>query len=209
MRCAPVLLPAILAFLSGCEAREQSSAPSPAAAPAQPATVYAESDGQGAWHILGDRTWNGRPGELLVAPLSEAPASITHWRTADVACLSLDGVRNFGAPDRLRKGARFRCGAARFEVVDCDFPEDCRNALIEALWRTGVAPDYGELPVNYFYNRCRGVQSITLSLDRPLRVGFGETLELRQGLGLLAQPNSPTCRRDPVSGLYDRHGESR
>lgn len=202
MRRASILILVMGALLLGCGLPAQSSS-SPDPVVAKQATIYATSDGTDALHFSGDRIWTGSPGELLVAPLSEAQPTITYSRVAGVACVSLDGVSTFGAPDVLRKGARFRCGTARFEVVDCDFPDDCRNALIEAIWRTGVAPDYRELPVNYFYNRCRGVQSITFSLDRPVRVGFGETLELRQGLGLLAQPDTPACRRDPVAGLYN------
>jgi len=197
-----------LAVVFGCgssPSSKQPSAQAPTAIPERPATIYTVSDGSEAWHIQGNRWWNGRPGILRTEPLSRALATITISRTADAECVSLDGVSDFGAPRRLRQGVRFRCGATRFEVVDCDLPEDCRNARIEAIWRTGIAPEFHELAVNYFYNRCRGVQSITLSQDRPLRVGFGSTLELRQGLGLLAQPDTPACRRDPAAELYERH----
>lgn len=207
MQHGQAIVLSVFSFLSGCGSPTQSPtkppAPSPDAISAQPATVYTTGDGTQAWHIRGNRFWSGRPGELHTTPLSGAPASVIYSQTSGAACISLDGVMTFGAPDMLRKGAGFRCGAARFEVVDCDFPENCVNARIAAIWRTGVAPEYHDLPVNYFYNRCRGVQSITFSLDRPLRVGFGETLELRKGLGLLAQPDTPACRRDPGAGLYE------
>lgn len=200
MRRSTTIMLSLFALLSACGAPAQS----PPAISLQPATVYTSSDGYGAWYILSNRFWSGAQGELDAVRLSEAPASVSHWRANNTACVSLDEATIFGAPDILRKGARFRCGTARFEVADCDFPEDCRNALILAFWRTGIAPDYHELPVNYFYNRCRGVQSITFSLDRPLRVVFGSTLELRQGLGLLAQPETPACRREPGAELYGR-----
>lgn len=80
--------------------------------------------------------------------------------------------------------------------------DDCRQALIEAIWRTGVATDYHEVPVNYLFNPCR-IQSVTFSLDRPLRVAFGSTLELRRGPGILAQPKRSDCRTDPGAQLYD------
>lgn len=195
MRRRPALTSWVLAFVSGCGSPTQPSAPAPTVVPVLPATVYSASDGHSAWHLQGNRFWSGSPAELRAVPLREAPATVRYSRTAGVACIDLGGMA-FGAPDLLRKGAQFQCGVARFEVVDCDFPDDCRNALIEAIWR-------GEVPVNYYYNRCRGVQSITFSLDRPLRVGFGTTLELRQGTGLLAQPDTPACRRDPSAGLMD------
>ena len=169
---------------------------------AQSPTIYTSSDGTGAWHIVGNRFWSGLPSALPFQPQRDAQPTITYTRLGNVACASLDGVSNFGAPDMLRQGARFQCGTARFEVVDCDMPEDCHYALIQAIWRTGVEPNFSEVPVNYFYNRCRGVQSITFSPDRPLRVGFGTTLELRQGLGLLAQPDAPVCGREPGAGQF-------
>lgn len=179
---------------------QQSSASS--STRAQRATIYATGDGTAAWHIDGDQFWSGAPGEITVAPLSEAPASVRYWRTPEAQCLTLDEVVNFGVPHVLRDGARFQCEGARFEVLECDWPEACLNARIEAFWRTGVAPEYGALPVIYLYNVCRGVQTITYSLDRPPRSDIGETLELRQGLGLLAQPDSQACRDDPGAGFY-------
>ena len=199
----------LILVMCGCGSASRTSGSS-SAGRAESAIVYATSDGTDAMHILGNRIWTGDPGELREAPLRDAPPTVTYSRHGDVACVSLDreGVSVFGTADTLRKGARFRCGTARFEVIDCDYPNDCRNAHILAFWRTGVAPNYGQLPVNYYYNRCRGIQSVTFSLDRPLRVGFGETLELRQGPGLLAQPDTPSCGQDPISGLFGDQAES-
>ena len=210
MRIDPILALSVVAFACGCgSAGPSQSRPSESSRNTESTprtTVYATGDGTAAWHIQGRHFWNGSPVELRVAPLGEAPATVNLSREGAAACVSLDGVMAFGAPDQLQEGVRFRCGAARFEVAQCDVTEQCRNARIEAIWRTGSAPDYRELPISYFYNRCRGVQSITFSLERPLAVGFGSTLELRQGLGLLAQPHVPLCTGDPASSLYtDAH----
>lgn len=202
MRYAPVL-PPLLALVAGCEALAAAQSPTPTRAPAQPAIIYAESSGLGAWHIRGNRFWNGPPSHLYAAPLSTASASVTYSQTAEVACV--EAGLTFGAPDTLFAGARFQCGTAQFRIVDCDEPETCRYAQIEATMRTGVAPGYGSLVAFYWYNRCRGVESITL--ENPRSVGFGETLELRQGPGLLARPDSPECRNDPSSALYDATAE--
>jgi hypothetical protein len=172
------------------------------AASAQPTAIYSEGSGRDAWRIQGDRFWNGDPRHLGMRPLARAPAGVVRSRTADAACVDLAGMI-FGAPETLRLGVQFQCGTARFEVVECENPERCGYARIAATWRTGVAPNQRPVPVFYWYNRCRGIESITFSLARPLRVGFGETLELRQGPGLLAQPDSPACRNDPRSALYD------
>lgn len=171
-------------------------------AAAQPASIYTESDGQHAWHVRDNRFWSGDPRQLGSRPLSQSLASVTYSRAENAVCVDLSGMI-FGAPDRLSIGTQFRCGTARFEIVDCEDPEACFYVRIEGLWQTGIAPNYRSVPVTYWYNRCRGVESITFSPARPLRVSFGETLELRQGLGLLAQPNSPTCRNDHRSALYE------
>jgi hypothetical protein len=186
MRHAPILMFSIAALLFGCGSSAQL--PAPPAVPEPLVTIYAPADGGEAWHFQGNR-WRRALSDQ--SPLSEAP--LRYSRSAGGACVDLDGVGPFGAPDVLRVGARFQCGTARFEVVACEFTDTCR---IEATWRMGVAPDGGELRVNYFYKRCGGIQAITFDLDRALRVGFGGTLELRQGLGLLAQPDAPGCRDD-------------
>ena len=199
-----VVILALLASvcLPGCDFSDWAAS-QPAVAPGTPSSIiYTSADGTGAWHIRGNRFWSGAPAELRVAPLSDAQPSLTWSRVAEAECVSLDGVMTFGAPNSMRKGLQFRCGATRLRVTDCTPSEDCTDALIEAIWRTGVEPNYSEVPVNYFYNRCRGIQSITFSLDRPVKVNFGSTLELRQGLGLLAQPDAPICLRDPALGLY-------
>jgi hypothetical protein len=200
MRPVLLLILGLLTLSHGCSSTAQrpqstSEHATPAVASQLP-TVYLSSDGMDGIYVRGNRVWKGTAGELAVAPLNEAGAAVVYSRAPDAACVGFDEVQLFGVPDRLRKGVRFRCGTAQFEVIDCDNPENCDNALILAFWRTGVAPGYNQLPVNYYYNRCRGIQSITFSLDRPVRVGFGEALELREGLGLLAQPNSPACGRD-------------
>lgn len=190
--------------LLGCETHTifPFRSPKHTPSPTQLVSIYASADASSAWYIQGRSYWSGAPHELRVAPLTEARATIAYSRTANASCVDLDGVSTFGAPDDLRKGTKFECGAARFEVADCDFPEACRNARIEAIWRTGAAPNYHELPVNYFYNVCRGVQAITFSQNDQLRVQFGSTLELRQGLGLLAQPEGQGCKSDPTGQLY-------
>jgi hypothetical protein len=192
-----------LGCLLGCDSQTQSPPQSPVAR-AQPATVYAAADGSFAWHVQNNRFWSGSPSELSGAPLSEAPASVIYSRTSGGTCVNLDGIMILGAPDTAAKGVRFQCGATRFQVVDCSPLEECYDTWIEAIWRTGVAPNYQEIPVNYFYNRCRGIQSITFSLERPLKVGLGATLELRQGIGLLAQPKLLDCKSDPRSRLYEQ-----
>jgi len=202
MRRELILALLVVAYFSGCDSGERAGSSSSAPLPTQPATLYTTGDGTNAWHIRGNLFWNGAPRELMVAPLSEAKPTVTRFRANEAACISLDGVMTFGAPNVVRKGLRFQCGATRFEVTECDPSEDCVDARIEAIWRTGVAPNYSEVPVNFFYNRCRGVQSITFSLDRPIKADFGSTLELRQGLGLLAQPNTQACARDPALSLY-------
>lgn len=192
MRRMAMALPPMLALLAGCNARAPvlGAGAAPASGAPDAATVYAPSDGTEAWNIRGNRFWSGSPGVLRP---DDRPESVTRWQAGTVACVSLNGVMIFGAPERVRKGDRFRCDTARFEVADCDAPDDCRNSRIVAYWRTGLPPDYAELPVNYYYNRCRGIQSITFSLERPPRDGFGSTLELRQGPGLLAQGASAPC----------------
>jgi hypothetical protein len=185
MKHAPVLIFSILALLFGCGSSAQL--PGPAAAPEPPLTIYAPGDGGEAWHFLGNVWRRALPGRQ--APLNEAP--LRYSRSAGAACVDLDGVGPFGAPDMLRVGTRFQCGAARFEVVACEIATDtCRT---EGVWRMGDAPDSVELRVHYFYSRCRGILSITFDMDTRLRVGFGEPLELRHGLGLLARPDAPGC----------------
>jgi hypothetical protein len=137
------------------------------------------------WHFQGNVWRRAFPQSTL----SEAP--LRYSRSAGAACVDLEGIGPFGAPDMLRVGTRFQCGTAHFVVVSCGITTDyCR---IEATWRMGAARDSVELRVHYFYSRCRGILSITFDLDPRLRVGFGETLELRYGLGLLARPDAPEC----------------
>ena len=188
MRPAPILMFSIIALLFGCGSSAQS--PAPPAAPEQPATIYAPGNGGEIWHFRGNRQWSGFPGQLGGLPISEAPATVSYSRSAGVACVDLGGGSAFGAPDLLRVGTRFQCGTARFEVVACEFTDNCH---IRAIWRVGVPPNGGELPVNYFYSRCRGILSIAFDMDPRLRVSFGEPLELRYGPGLLARPDAPGC----------------
>jgi hypothetical protein len=180
MRRTPILILSVSALLLTGESLAQL--PASPAAPEQPVTIYAPGDGGEAWYFQGDRWWRE-------TPANEAP--LRYSRSAGAACVDLDGSGPFGAPDALRVGARFRCGTARFEVITCEFfPDTCR---IEGTWRMGAAPNDLPLRVNYFYDRCGGIQSITFDLDPALRVGFGGVLELRQGPGLLAQPDAPGC----------------
>lgn len=187
---------------TGCDSGERAGSSSAPSRAAQPAILYTTGDGTEAWHIRANRFWSGAPRELRVAPLAEATPTVSHSRRGEVECISLDGVMTFGAPNVVQKGLTFRCGATRFEVTECKHSQDCIDAQIEAFWRTGVAPNHSEVPVSYLYNRCRGIQSITFSLERPLKADFGSTLELRGGLGLLAQPDAPDCAGDPALGLY-------
>jgi hypothetical protein len=190
MKHPPIFIFSVFALLFDCGS--SAHLPAPAAAPELPLTIYAPGDGGEAWHFQGN-FWRRA---LSDVQLDEAP--LRYARSAGAACVDLDGSGPFGAPDTLRVGTRFQCGTARFEVVACEITTDtCR---IRAIWRMGVPPNGGELPVNYFYNRCRGILSITFDLDANRRVTFGGVLELRHGPGLLARPDAPGC--DVETELY-------
>ncbi len=193
--------------LLGCEssaqqASQSSTSPSVIAVDQFP-TIYSASRGSEFWRIYGDQFWVGNIAELREGASNNTTTTINYFQENGITCVNLDTVSIFGVPDTLRVGMQFQCGTAQFEVTNCNSSDDCGSALIEGMWRTGSPPSYRDLPVSYYYDRCRGIQSITFSLDPELLNPIGSSLELRQGLGLLATSDSAECSDDLYYRLFN------
>ena len=118
-----------------------------------------------------------------------------------VNCIFMDGdVMTFGVPIEVQKGQKFECGASDFEVLEC-FDQGCTSSIIGGFWRTGLKPDFGKVPLQFIYNECLGITSISFANYSVEPEGIGTSLELRNGLGLLANPNARICQNNPISEL--------
>ena len=163
--------------------------------------IYSTGNGTSSW-IIRDNNFialdSGRP-------LSEPSPTVHQFIEEGTSCIALDEVMVFGAPRVLTEGSEFRCGEARFSVTSCDYPEDCKAALIRGSWRSGPPGSYVNIPVNYFYDRCFGILSITFyPIDSEKMVQFGSSLESRGDGGMLENLDSEGCA--PIG--YDIEGSN-
>jgi hypothetical protein len=121
--------------------------------------------------------------------------SIRHEARNGVNCIFTDNdAMSFGVPEVVQEGYRFACGTSTFEVLECYSQVNCVSSLIRGEWRTGTEPEFRNVPVRYIYNKCLGILSISLfdALNEP--ESFGSALELRNGSGLLANPQHEDCQ---------------
>ncbi|MFN3946348.1 MAG: hypothetical protein ACK4K7_15635 [Allosphingosinicella sp.] len=137
---------------------------------------------------------------------SLAWSSIRREQSGNALCIvGEDGAVSFGVPSRIAKGVRFACGTGEFEVADCAGERDCSSALIRGAWRTGEAPNLHRLPIAYSYHECFGILSISFH-GQSTPLGVGDTLELRQGAGLLSDLQREDCRKHPIAQTLRRSG---
>lgn len=91
----------------------------------------------------------------------------------------------------LRAGDRYRCLDATFRVIRCF--EDCRAAVVGALWRgEGNSPRDDSLKSYLYVDSCRGLLAYSVVRDMTDAMPLS-AMWLRGDVGILADPRSPAC----------------
>lgn len=181
---------ALAVFASSCQSP-------PADSPTVEA-IYGDSRGESVWIFTKEES--GPNGESV----QSEQLSITRYVVRQVASTSgscaffADDMMALGVPAKNEQYQQLECGSSSFKILKC-FDEGCQSSLIGGEWRTGLAPEFRLVPFQFIYNRCLGVTTISFTSFSGDADYIGTSLDLRGGIGLLADADGKSCQGNAIN----------